>query len=395
MGFGICVIGCIALVTDIIGGGIIAYPLLAYGMKKASTLNVNFFYAAVAALFCIPHSALVLFSFLGVIDENTVFYQASYCLFYAIYLLFHIFFFLGASQVYRAGKAEKYASRAMSRLYMTAVYVVWAMKLCCSRPSATRPSGARCKFINTSCCSSTRSTSTTALRASPRANSRSGTGPPRRRPRKRNAKERTGLEIDRQARAPVSVRTGGGGADPAGQPDHFPIRHPARFHRLSAAVHGAARGLAAGGPDGGRAEPPIRLAAFSGLRLTLALVFTTRKARSLLVCFSLAVVELVTFLMWSASFFSGLNTCSTATTGRTRRQAFSNVRFLTVLFFIVRSALQPAARVHLAARGRGDDRPHQRRALSGARGRQKPVHPSRDRSGAGAGRLLVFTRCAL
>ena len=129
MGFGICVIGCIALVTDIIGGGIIAYPLLAYGMKKASTLNVNFFYAAVAALFCIPHSALVLFSFLGVIDENTVFYQASYCLFYAIYLLFHIFFFLGASQVYRAGKAEKYASRAMSRLYMTAVYVVWAMML--------------------------------------------------------------------------------------------------------------------------------------------------------------------------------------------------------------------------------------------------------------------------
>ena len=129
MGFGICVIGCIALVTDIIGGGIVAYPLLAYGMKKASTLNVNFFYAAVAALFCIPHSALVLFSFLGVIDENTVFYQASYCLFYAIYLLFHIFFFLGASQVYRAGKAEKYASRAMSRLYMTAVYVVWAMML--------------------------------------------------------------------------------------------------------------------------------------------------------------------------------------------------------------------------------------------------------------------------
>ena len=92
MGFGICVIGCIALVTDIIGGGIVAYPLLAYGMKKASTLNVNFFYAAVAALFCIPHSALVLFSFLGVIDENTVFYQASYRLFYAIYLLFHIFF---------------------------------------------------------------------------------------------------------------------------------------------------------------------------------------------------------------------------------------------------------------------------------------------------------------
>ena len=122
MGFGICVIGCIALVTDIIGGGIVAYPLLAYGMKTASTLNVNFFYAAVAALFCIPHSALVLFSFLGVIDENTVFYQASYCLFYAIYLLFHIFF-------YRAGKAEKYASRAMSRLYMTAVYVVWAMML--------------------------------------------------------------------------------------------------------------------------------------------------------------------------------------------------------------------------------------------------------------------------
>ena len=87
MGFGICVIGYIALVTDIIGGGVIAYPLLAYGLKKASVLNVNFFYAAVAALFCVPHSALVFFSFIGVIDENTVFYQASYCLFYAIYLL--------------------------------------------------------------------------------------------------------------------------------------------------------------------------------------------------------------------------------------------------------------------------------------------------------------------
>ena len=121
MGFGICVIGYIALVTDIIGGGVIAYPLLAYGLKKASVLNVNFFYAAVAALFCVPHSALVFFSFIGVIDENTVFYQASYCLFYAIYLLFHIFVFLGAAQVYRAGNAEKYASRAMSRLYMTAV----------------------------------------------------------------------------------------------------------------------------------------------------------------------------------------------------------------------------------------------------------------------------------
>ena len=129
MGFGICVIGYIALVTDIIGGGVIAYPLLAYGLKKASVLNVNFFYAAVAALFCVPHSALVFFSFIGVIDENTVFYQASYCLFYAIYLLFHIFVFLGAAQVYRAGNAEKYASRAMSRLYMTAVYVVWAMVL--------------------------------------------------------------------------------------------------------------------------------------------------------------------------------------------------------------------------------------------------------------------------
>ena len=97
--------------------------------KLAMVGKFLFAAAAVAALFCIPHSALVLFSFLGVIDENTVFYQASYCLFYAIYLLFHIFFFLGASQVYRAGKAEKYASRAMSRLYMTAVYVVWAMML--------------------------------------------------------------------------------------------------------------------------------------------------------------------------------------------------------------------------------------------------------------------------
>ena len=129
MGFGICVIGYIALVTDIIGGGVIAYPLLAYGLKKASVLNVNFFYAAVAALFCVPHSALVFFSFIGVIDENTVFYQASFCRFDAIYLRCHLFFFLGASKVYRAGNAEKYASRAMSRLYMTAVYVVWAMVL--------------------------------------------------------------------------------------------------------------------------------------------------------------------------------------------------------------------------------------------------------------------------
>ena len=51
----------------------------------------------------------------------------------------------------------------------------------------------------------------------------------------------------------------------------------------------------------------IWLAAFSGLRLTLALVFyDAQSSFKLLVCFSLAVVELVTFLMWSASFFSGL-----------------------------------------------------------------------------------------
>lgn len=68
----------------------------------------------------------------------------------------------------------------------------------------------------------------------------------------------------------------------------------------------------------------IWLAAFSGLRLTLALVFyDAQSSFKLLVCFSLAVVELVTFLMWSASFFSGLEyLAQPQRRGRTRRQAF-------------------------------------------------------------------------
>ena len=83
----------------------------------------------------------------------------------------------------------------------------------------------------------------------------------------------------------------------------------------------------------------IWLAAFSGLRLTLALVFyDAQSSFKLLVCFSLAVVELVTFLMWSASFFSGLEYLLNRNDGEELVGRLSNVRFLTVLFFIVRSA---------------------------------------------------------
>lgn len=83
----------------------------------------------------------------------------------------------------------------------------------------------------------------------------------------------------------------------------------------------------------------IWLAAFSGLRLTLALVFyDAQSSFKLLVCFSLAVVELVTFLMWSASFSPAWNTWLNRNDGEELVGRLSNVRFLTVLFFIVRSA---------------------------------------------------------
>lgn len=83
----------------------------------------------------------------------------------------------------------------------------------------------------------------------------------------------------------------------------------------------------------------IWLAAFSALRLTLALVFyDAQNSFKLLACFSLAVVELAAFLMWSASFFSGLEYLLNRNDGENIVGKLSNVRFLTVLFFIVRTA---------------------------------------------------------
>lgn len=83
----------------------------------------------------------------------------------------------------------------------------------------------------------------------------------------------------------------------------------------------------------------IWLAAFSALRLTLALVFyDADDSFKLLACFSLAVVELAAFLMWSASFFSGLEYLLNRNDGENIVGKLSNVRFLTVLFFIVRTA---------------------------------------------------------
>lgn len=139
MGFGICVIGYIALVTDIIGGGIIAFALLAYGLRRAGRFHVNFNRAAVLAVLMIPHSALILADFLipslgltlqgDVLTAYDLIYKISYVIYYALYMAFHALVFTGAAAVYKAGGAAKYASRAMSRLYMTAVYVIWTLIL--------------------------------------------------------------------------------------------------------------------------------------------------------------------------------------------------------------------------------------------------------------------------
>ena len=140
----------------------------------------------------------------------------------------------------------------------------------------------------------------------------------------------------------------------------------------------------------------IWLAAFSGLRLTLALVFyDAQSSFKLLVCFSLAVVELVTFLMWSASFFSGLEYLLNRNDGEELVGRLSNVRFLTVLFFIVRSAcnllpeftslLEDAAMTDLTNAARY-------LALAGG---SRIAEGIRRLRGAGAGRLLAFGHAAL
>ena len=120
-------------------GGIIVFALLAYGLRRAGRFHVNFNRAAVLAVLMIPHSALILADFLipslgltlqgDVLTAYDLIYKISYVIYYALYMAFHALVFTGAAAVYKAGGAAKYASRAMSRLYMTAVYVIWTLIL--------------------------------------------------------------------------------------------------------------------------------------------------------------------------------------------------------------------------------------------------------------------------
>lgn len=121
MGFGIVLLGYVLSMFDSFGGGIIGYPLMAYGFYRASRVNAGFRASALLSLAMMYDPVWQILILLKVMSGDSRIYQIAHVASFGIKLLLIISFYLGVREIARQGKSAKLERGAISRLYFNCV----------------------------------------------------------------------------------------------------------------------------------------------------------------------------------------------------------------------------------------------------------------------------------
>lgn len=127
MGFGLCVLGYLLIGFDAFGGGIIGYPLFAYGLYKVSSTHRFFLYAGMVSLLLTTDSVVNLLAILKIISDTSTLYLAIHTAAYGFRLLMLGLYFLAVKSIAEENKAERLRSKAVSRFYLTAVVYLFTI----------------------------------------------------------------------------------------------------------------------------------------------------------------------------------------------------------------------------------------------------------------------------
>lgn len=141
MGFGLATIGYGFLLTYEAGGGIIASVLLAYGFFLASRFSKRFLVASISALVMFPHCLFILLDVLHVFDleSYTLFNSISYSIFILAWLYMSFNYLMAVRDIAIENNSQKLESKAMNRLYITAIFLLGALSVLIFREVAPAP----------------------------------------------------------------------------------------------------------------------------------------------------------------------------------------------------------------------------------------------------------------
>lgn len=131
MGFGITSLGYLMIIFDSMGGGLIGWPLMAYGFYRLSAVNNRFRLALILSILSLEYSVVNLLAIFEAVNDQGMFYKVSYGVYLAIGALLHFAIMTGIRQLAKEGGSEKIANTAVNRLYLTEVFYFWAILVMC------------------------------------------------------------------------------------------------------------------------------------------------------------------------------------------------------------------------------------------------------------------------
>jgi hypothetical protein len=127
MGFGIVCLGYLMIIFDSMGGGLIGWPLLFFGFLKLSEVNKSFKTSAVLSVLGLEYSIVNVLAIFEIVSGDGMLYKVSYAAYLAIVASLHISFLLAIRQLAKEGGSQRLANGAISRLYMSEVFYLWAL----------------------------------------------------------------------------------------------------------------------------------------------------------------------------------------------------------------------------------------------------------------------------
>lgn len=124
MGFGICTLGYLMTVFDSLGGGIIGWPLLAFGFWKLSKVNRLFRVSSAMSVLCIAFSLIDLGEMLNYVDQNGQMYKWAYIGYILLKAFIHLTYLLGIRQLTKEGAPQIALSSFIWMLFIEAYFIL-------------------------------------------------------------------------------------------------------------------------------------------------------------------------------------------------------------------------------------------------------------------------------
>jgi hypothetical protein len=126
MGFGIILIGYIASVFDFVCGGIVGYPLMAYGMFRLSRLNGKFAVSGAISLALLYDSVWNLLIILGFAQADSI-YRIAHTTSFAFELLMIVTFYLAVKDLADGAGSASMSRSAVSRMIFNCIAYIFTI----------------------------------------------------------------------------------------------------------------------------------------------------------------------------------------------------------------------------------------------------------------------------